>query len=1105
MNLHNINTIARYEVKLLQRSWLFRIFAILALLLITGYTLWYLTPLLNGAETQWPRRAVSSQMPFTANALYSIAQSIIVIFLAGSFLKRDKKLDTAEVIYVRPMSNADYIVGKTWGIVRVFLTLNVITLLFTAFFNIAIARSPFSIYPYIFYILTISLPSLLFVLGLSFVAMSLLKNQAVTFIVMLGIIGMVFFYVKDELFGTFDFFGYYIPVTFSDVTGHADLKMFLLQRFIYLIAGIGFICFTIALVNRLPHKPWKIIIVNTLGALCVLVGIAAGGLYVLHYQHQLEQRNAFISTFNRYADARQAHVAAHEIDITPADGHLASVSRMQVVNQHPEGLEEVVLYLNPALQVEAVEENGKALPYEREHQALKIRRALASGETANLTIRYAGSINETICYTDVLEEDYLDNSNPQSTPVLGKRYAWLEDRFTLLTPECLWYPVAVPTDHPAAPYRIGKDFTQYTLTVLYDGDKTVLSQGEPRRENGKTVFTNRTALPGISLTIADYEKKELQVDSVKYEILYFRGHDFFSKYFTELQDTLPGIIRELKNDIELEWGRDYPFRKFVLAETPAQHHSYIRNWKGYTEYIMPEIVFVPERGIIWEADIQSQLTRMENWARRGRGITDPVEMRIEVLRSYLRGRLVDENVMYGWNWENQYVNKFRINAMLYNHTGYIQSAEYPILDIALNTMQSSANEGFSFWGGIINDEQRANLYLENHSFKSAISDLELEPEIFYEMLKLKSNAIRNYVNTRIPKEAFEEFLKEFFVHHQFQNIPFSTFEQALESRLGISLDEYLEEWYNIDHSPTVFIKDVAAYEVVVDEITKYHISFKLNNPSDADAVITTTVQQGGNFRGGPPGMGRDDSDSPTDNYFLPAASAREIKMILDERPAFININTNISHNLPTNHRYNFSKIDDETKDTLTGCFVIDPAAFNPDPNEIIVDNEDKGFRTIASNSKHKLKDLFKKEDEEKYKNFMPWWMPSKWTAMAADYCYGETIQSAYYKNRGHGNNSVEWSADIAKSSYYEVSIWNPKMTGGFGPPMRRHREERNQTYVIHYGTEKEEITLDMEMEPEGWISIGSFYLPEGTVSITLNDAVSGRYVIADAVKFTLSR
>ena len=199
------------------------------------------------------------------------------------------------------MSNADYIIGKTWGIVQVFLVLNVITLLITAFFHLTLTDSPFRVFPYLFYILTISLPSLLFVLGLSFVAMSLLKNQAVTFIIMLGVIGMVFFYVKDEMFGTFvkdemfgtfDFFGYYIPAAFSDVTGHADLKMFLLQRFIYLIAGIGLICYTIALVNRLPHKPWKLIIVNTLGTLFILVGAGAGYLHVLHYRHQLQERNA---------------------------------------------------------------------------------------------------------------------------------------------------------------------------------------------------------------------------------------------------------------------------------------------------------------------------------------------------------------------------------------------------------------------------------------------------------------------------------------------------------------------------------------------------------------------------------------------------------------------------------------------------------------------------------------------------------------------------------------------------------------------------------------------------------------------------------------------
>ena len=96
------------------------------------------------------------------------------------------------------MSNADYIVGKVWGIVRVFLGLNLIPFAVAMFITLVLNRSPFSLYPYLLYLFTISLPSLLFVLGLSFTAMCLLKNQAVTFIVMLGIIGTIFFYLPEN-------------------------------------------------------------------------------------------------------------------------------------------------------------------------------------------------------------------------------------------------------------------------------------------------------------------------------------------------------------------------------------------------------------------------------------------------------------------------------------------------------------------------------------------------------------------------------------------------------------------------------------------------------------------------------------------------------------------------------------------------------------------------------------------------------------------------------------------------------------------------------------------------------------------------------------------
>ena len=73
MNLNHINVIARYEVKLVKRSWLFRIFAILALLFISAIMLGYQTGIVNRMDNLWPRIAVSSLMPFCNTYFYNIA------------------------------------------------------------------------------------------------------------------------------------------------------------------------------------------------------------------------------------------------------------------------------------------------------------------------------------------------------------------------------------------------------------------------------------------------------------------------------------------------------------------------------------------------------------------------------------------------------------------------------------------------------------------------------------------------------------------------------------------------------------------------------------------------------------------------------------------------------------------------------------------------------------------------------------------------------------------------------------------------------------------------------------------------------------------------
>ena len=144
---------------------------------------------------------------------------------------------------------------------------------------------------------------------------------------------------------------------------------------------------------------------------------------------------------------------------------------------------------------------------------------------------------------------------------------------------------------------------------------------------------------------------------------------------------------------------------------------------------------------------------MNEWGRHG-GPMDETEQNISLFNRFVSS-LTSENSQNGWNPDNKLINKSNITPMLFGHTNYISSPEYPVIDIAVNNMMNtSSDQGFRFWGGIINDKQRANLYLESHSFETAIGDTELKPEIFYELLKLKSAALNNYITSQITQEDF---------------------------------------------------------------------------------------------------------------------------------------------------------------------------------------------------------------------------------------------------------------------------------------------------------------------------------------------------------------
>jgi hypothetical protein len=106
----NIRSVAKYESKILVRSWFFRIFTLLAVVFLGFFN--FAMMLMEDNFGLWFAKSVSSNIPYLNLLLLNTGQAVVAVFLSSEFLKRDKKLDTSEVFYVRPLSNAEYVVGK---------------------------------------------------------------------------------------------------------------------------------------------------------------------------------------------------------------------------------------------------------------------------------------------------------------------------------------------------------------------------------------------------------------------------------------------------------------------------------------------------------------------------------------------------------------------------------------------------------------------------------------------------------------------------------------------------------------------------------------------------------------------------------------------------------------------------------------------------------------------------------------------------------------------------------------------------------------------------------------------------------------------------------
>ena len=1052
MALDKIRLIASYERKIIRRHLSFWIFLICIVFGIAGVQ-WYL----QVDSPVWAESALSATVPYMNAWFFNLLQSLLVIFVGVEFVWRDRRLGTNETFLSRSETNVEYMFGKIWGVMKLCLLLNLVSIGIAIMIHLLFMETvAFKPLLYLFYLFTLTFPALVFVFGISLFAAMLIRNYYLALLLlMIGFIGS-YFATPWVLYGTFDPWARSLPLLFSDAIGFANIGILLLHRLAYFFCGIGLIFLSVLLVKRMDDR--RSAFRKVLGILAsgfILLGIFAGALYLNTYLDINQRRVRFRIAQEKYMKSDRVQVVSNRMVYKQSGDRLHVESFLLLVNKSKQSIDTPILYLNPGLSIVSLTSEEQELFYNREGHAVVIKRRMECGEELPLRVEYEGIIDEAICYLELPDEEYHDTRMgilPLSADPLGNmpktrhelysnggRFAHVGNKYTILLPECLWYLSAVPPVNLQIPSMKDFDFTDYRLEVEGQESKTVISQGSMKKNEKGISYSNDHPLPRLSLCIGDYEQKTITVDSLSFGVYYFPGHDFWTEGYNLSPDSSRLLMSYHLGVLERQTGNSLPVNRLSIVEMPLNFRPYLRQGQLGSNFVQPELVFFPEKLFTESYRSIKDILKLLKTKRSLDSEVEGVALRSNVLNRFFEP-IYNIMPMYQEFRTTIYSDKFPcIGDLIYEIRFSGQSKDHLSLNEKVKTIQ--------YWDG--------------RSLRGALMDRDNPVE--YIMLKKKREHINSLIATRVEMMYMWDFIEDFVKCHPFQRVDFDVFAREFKDQFNVNIDSLLERYYADDRLPTLFVQDL--------KMESYNGiplgSCKVYNPSNIDGVLRVDGYDQKLRRQRP-------------NYFLiPAKSCKEIRVRNYTIPNFA-VELGLCCNLPDKISIIFNDREETEKD-WEGIRDVDSSTFRLPLNEIIVDNEDVGFRLVKKDKRKKWGERFLKEQE--YQGMEN--VGDEWILSISSSSYGYKIKSAYCKKAGMGEEYAEWMVKIKEPGKYRVAVHVPEYLyaiylGSFLKNARLYYQvfsEEGDTYV----------ELDLNEEAPGWIELGTYEFSEGNYFVRLSD------------------
>ncbi len=1143
INSYFIGRIAIYEAKLLLRSWGFRIFSVLGLIIIAILNIAIATP---AFYSPYFLSSLSGSLPLNSLKLFNIFQGIIVAFMATEFFKRDRKHDSTQVVFARSFSNMEYFLGKVLGILSVFFLLNLAVISITFIIHIFFSDTLFVWQPYILYMLLICLPTLIFMIGLSFLLSSLLRSQAVVFLFLLAYSFLVLVFLGTPLFGLLDSYAFNLPIMYSDFIGLGNIHSVLLVRMSYLFLGLSFIFVSPVLSKRLRQSTLSNLVTGSISILCLALALIFGFSYTSGKYADREFRHQLRTSSQAVLDSPALTVSDYSIQMEHQDEKISASTDMKMKNETSTSLDSFWLTLNPGLKVQSVAWEGNPLNFQQDKHLIKItpNSTIKPGDSIDLSITYSGKIDERYCFLDIDDNRYESRYRLWIYDI-PKHYALVTSDYVHLTPESGWYPIAGLSTGKAFPAEGAPQYSTYTLSVLCSEGMTVISQGNPETKslNGRIqhTFKSETRLPQISLTIGPYEHREIQVDDVIYSLYFRPGHDYFTPYLDEIGDAIPDLIRALKDEYEVMLDLDYPFKRLSLVEVPIHIYSYQRLWTVAFETVQPQLVFLPEMGTICaNADFQTQARNWKKWGKTGKGKANFTLAQVQAyyFNNFIRTNLLDaETEQQGYikgegmavSFQAEIEPQFELFPNFFSYTTCFSSSRWPVLN---HVFESYIRERYASPPTIarrgrqgLSGKEEINLDLKKQSLSEMMEDQTLDASIIHSALQAKGRMLLTLLEASSTDSDFSHWLTDFLKRNRFRSIHQQDLIDFLSTYFDLNLAEIIDPWYSNSQIPAYIIGNVESYDVVDREKTWTQINFQVANPTTVDGVVRIDLRYRSNIKKNERGLGQSDYSKA---LLVPAETTIEVGISVDQPPALMTIDTYVSQNIPVSINVPFLGRQPQRKEKPFDAEISKPFDFSDflSHNEYIIDNEDEGFQILSTAKQNwlsrTLQNLSGASDEEStYTGMNVYNPPEFWARSTNQKFYGLIVRSAYLKKAGEGEDKVAWNVDLEESGnydiffYYGISIGMQKgmkemqmrtaaqnqAKSNQGSRGRFNRNPGKKFFLISHQYGIEEVVIDLANTEQGWNLIGSFQLDAGPNKIEQSDKNDTMYVMADAVKW----